>query len=385
MDGSGLAAPSRQNRDYRIDFWRGVALVMIFINHIPGNLFESFTSRNFGVSDAAELFVLLAGVSAAFAYHPSKPIPVFPTIVFKAFARAWKLYASHILTCVICIGVLVGSAYVFQDSTWLETHGLKSFFDSPELGMFGLAALGFQPAYLNILPMYILFMLGLPLLVVTARVSLVATFALSALLYVSAQIYGLRFTVYPERGFWFFNPMAWQFLFVIGYIFGTLSWSGFRLPYRPILFFGAVGYLIFCLVIVRFQLWPNPNALSLPSMLWQFNKNDLHLPRLLHVLAIVYVVMQTPLHSHMRSLGPNNILVTFGRHSLAIFCTGSVLSMIGQVLRNELGGGLVGDIMIVGGGLILLYLTVQLIEWKQEVLSGAARRANTNRAEVRSY
>lgn len=44
-----------------IDFWRGFALVTIFINHIPGNFYERFTHRNIGVSDSAELFVFLAG------------------------------------------------------------------------------------------------------------------------------------------------------------------------------------------------------------------------------------------------------------------------------------------------------------------------------------
>ncbi|WP_170984211.1 OpgC family protein [Rhodoligotrophos defluvii] len=382
MNSFGASAPLGSLRDYRIDFWRGVALVMIFINHIPGNFFEAFTSRNFGVSDAAELFVLLAGISAAVAYHPNKPVPVFPHIVFKTFARAWKLYAAHILTCVVCVGVLVGSAYVFQDPGWLEVHGLKSFFDSPELGMFGLAALGFQPAYLNILPMYILFMLGLPLVVLTTRFNLMAALGLSALLYVAAQVHGWRFGTYPDRGFWFFNPMAWQFLFVIGYCLGALAWSGVRLPFRPCLYYGALAYLVLCLAIVRFGLWPKPDALPLPSMLWQFNKNDLHLPRLLHVLALAYVFIHTSLHQHMRVLTRDNILVMFGRNSLAVFCIGSVLSMVGQVLRSESGGGFTADVMIVGGGLIILYLAVQLIEWKREVLAGAAARAGVSEARA---
>jgi hypothetical protein len=46
-----------------IDFWRGLALVSIFINHIPGFYFERFTHKNIGVSDSAELFVFLAGWS----------------------------------------------------------------------------------------------------------------------------------------------------------------------------------------------------------------------------------------------------------------------------------------------------------------------------------
>ena len=46
-----------------VDFWRGIALITIFVNHIPGIYFERFTHRNVSFSDSAELFVFLAGWS----------------------------------------------------------------------------------------------------------------------------------------------------------------------------------------------------------------------------------------------------------------------------------------------------------------------------------
>ena len=55
-------------RDSRIDVLRGLALLMIFVDHIPGNRLSLITLRNFGFSDAAEIFVLLAGLSSTFAY-----------------------------------------------------------------------------------------------------------------------------------------------------------------------------------------------------------------------------------------------------------------------------------------------------------------------------
>ena len=50
-----------------IDFWRGLALVTIYVNHIPGNTFERYTYSQYGISDAAELFVFLAGWSIGIA------------------------------------------------------------------------------------------------------------------------------------------------------------------------------------------------------------------------------------------------------------------------------------------------------------------------------
>src|SRR5260370_7397215 len=61
-----MAAPAK--RIDGIDFWRGLALLMIFIDHVPENVFQHVTQKNFGFSDAAELFVFLSGVSVALAY-----------------------------------------------------------------------------------------------------------------------------------------------------------------------------------------------------------------------------------------------------------------------------------------------------------------------------
>ena len=56
------------NRIDGIDFWRGFALLTIFIDHLPENIFQRVTQGNFGFSDAAELFVFLSGASVALAY-----------------------------------------------------------------------------------------------------------------------------------------------------------------------------------------------------------------------------------------------------------------------------------------------------------------------------
>ncbi len=55
-------------RDLRVDVLRGISLLMIFIDHIPDNSLGLVTIHNFGFSDAAEVFVLLAGFSSMLAY-----------------------------------------------------------------------------------------------------------------------------------------------------------------------------------------------------------------------------------------------------------------------------------------------------------------------------
>jgi hypothetical protein len=80
------------DRDLRIDFLRGLALLFIFIDHIPDNGLAHFTLRNFGFADAAEVFVLLAGFSAVLAYKRSFPGPG----AYRAVAGIpWKSSASE--------------------------------------------------------------------------------------------------------------------------------------------------------------------------------------------------------------------------------------------------------------------------------------------------
>ncbi|NVL32197.1 succinyl transferase OpgC, partial [Pseudomonas syringae pv. actinidiae] len=55
-------------RDHRIDFFRGLALIFIFWDHVPDNPLAQLTVRNFGFSDAAEIFVFLAGYASILAY-----------------------------------------------------------------------------------------------------------------------------------------------------------------------------------------------------------------------------------------------------------------------------------------------------------------------------
>ena len=58
------------NRIRDIDFWRGAVLIAILIDHIPGNPLENWTPRNFGLSDSAEAFVFLSGLSVGLIYMP---------------------------------------------------------------------------------------------------------------------------------------------------------------------------------------------------------------------------------------------------------------------------------------------------------------------------
>ena len=106
-------------RDHRVDFLRGLALASIFINHVPGNVYEKLTHRNFGFSDAAEIFVLLAGFASAFAYFARYERGERFDSSLKALKRSGVLYMSHVVTTVAAIALFCVAAMLFAHPGYL--------------------------------------------------------------------------------------------------------------------------------------------------------------------------------------------------------------------------------------------------------------------------
>jgi hypothetical protein len=135
--------------------------------------------------------------------------------------------------------------------------------------------------------------------------------------------------------YWFLNPLSWQFIFTIGIVGMMHVKRGGSLPQHPILFVLASGYVALSFAWVVGHLWDLGNALAalgLPSVLTGFDKTFLSLPRLLHVLALTYLVINIPALSRMLRRPSDHPLTILGRHSLNIFVAGTILAMAGQVL-----------------------------------------------------
>ena len=90
-------------RDLRIDFFRGIALYMIIVDHVPGDPLSYFTYGRFGFSDAAEIFVFLSGVVCGIVYL-RKLLDQGPRGLLKAvFSRTLKIYCYYALASVATI------------------------------------------------------------------------------------------------------------------------------------------------------------------------------------------------------------------------------------------------------------------------------------------
>lgn len=357
-----------------VDFWRGLALLTIFINHIPGNVFERFTHRNFGFSDATETFVMLAGVAAALAYLPrfarGKALPA----TFRILQRVFQLYMVHIFLIIVCGAIIAQAVARTGDFRLFEAVHLDILINDTIPGLIGLAGLGLQPAYLNILPLYIVLLLMAPALFVLARTSLPLMLAASAGLYVASQLLWLSLPTFPMEGNWFFNPLCWQFLFAIGIAIGALILRGEKPRRSAVLFWGSVAYIAVSAVWVVFAFWPTWD-LPLPRFIWEFDKTNLFLPRLLHALALTYVVAYLPVE---KWLGGNEFarpFVMLGRHSLPVFCLGTILAIWAQVVRAEASHGLGLDIILISGGILAQFALAGVLEWYRSGASVSAARS----------
>ena len=200
-----------------IDFWRGFALVTIFINHIPGVFYERLTYRNLSISDSAELFVFLAGWSLGLLVVSGREPVTAPRLVARLGGRALTIYAAQILISSLALAMLAAAAYSFDNPLILEWHNAAAVFQDPALAHIGLVLLTHQLGYFDILPLYVVLMLAAPLIALIDRFAWPLLVPLSLTLYLSSLIVPFTAPTWPVPGQWFFNPFAWQVIFVLGF------------------------------------------------------------------------------------------------------------------------------------------------------------------------
>ena len=119
------SARSRGARDLRLDFFRGLALIFIFFNHVPGNAMSWLTNRYWGFSDATEIFVFVSGYTAAIAYGgvALRRGPIVAAV--RVLHRVWQLYAAHIFLFVIYTAEIAYVAHRFENPAFVEEMSVK--------------------------------------------------------------------------------------------------------------------------------------------------------------------------------------------------------------------------------------------------------------------
>ena len=210
-----LAVPAGAERELRLDLFRGLALWLIFIDHLPPNILTWFTIRNYGFSDATEIFIFISGYTAAFVYGRAMLEAGFVIATARILRRVWQIYVAHVFLFTIFLAEISYVATRFENPLYAEEMGIMDFLKQPDVTIIQALLLRFRPVNMDVLPLYIVLMLFLPLILWLMKWRADVTLALSVALYAVTWQFDLYLSAYPN-GFWAFNPFAWQLLFVFG-------------------------------------------------------------------------------------------------------------------------------------------------------------------------
>jgi hypothetical protein len=372
----GNMAAEKTHRVETIDFWRGLVLIAILCDHVPGNLIDKATPRNFGLSDSAEAFVFLSGFSVGLAYYRKAVEADWPGVTRRCFDRALRIYGVHIALTLTALVVFAAAYAVCAAPSLIESDGRAFVFHSPLQGGLGVALLTQQLGYFNILPMYVVLMLMSPAILALARISAPLALGASIAIYLAARFCGLTLPNWPEPGAWFFNPFAWQLIFTMG-ILSCVLWRPSPPAYsRGLYAISILGLLLSAIVVT------DAGGLATGLRDWGFAhfdipKQNLGLGRLTHFLMLAYVIAETPRLAALAKTAFGQSLQRLGRHSLAVFALGSVLSCVGQALvrvaeaQFSFAPAVVGLLYTVFG-VIGLFLFARYLEWNNLNLSRRA-------------
>src|SRR5262250_1030712 len=149
-------------RDLRLDLFRGIALWLIFLDHIPSNLVAWATIRNYGFSDAAEIFVFVSGYTAAFVYGKEMRERGFVVAGARILKRAWQIYVAHVFLFAIYMAEIAYVATSFENPLYAEEMNILDFLKKPDVTIIQALLLKFKPANMDVLPLYIVLLLWFP-------------------------------------------------------------------------------------------------------------------------------------------------------------------------------------------------------------------------------
>jgi hypothetical protein len=349
------------HRDLRVDACRGLALWFIFIDHIPDNALSWLTLRNYGFSDTAEVLVFVSGYTCMLAYGGALREQGWPTTVTRALRRGWEIYAAFLLLI-----AYVALIWTFGGgSRYLDETNTAAFFRNPGAAIVHAAILQYTPVNTDILATFVLLHLAFPGLLWLMTRSVTIALTASFLLYLTVQAFNWHVPAWPS-GELYFNPLAWQLLFVIGAWYACEGTDRLRtiVQSRAVLVL-ALLYLAFGLVVaLSWQIKALegfiPEAVS--KLIYPIYKSHLAPVRLVHFLALAVVVARLMPRDWPGLRQPLITgLIRCGENSLAMYCFGVLLSFMGFVILFAM------HTAVSIAGIVLMSVAATLPTWEAKL------------------
>ncbi|PWK60637.1 OpgC family protein [Roseicyclus mahoneyensis] len=357
---------ARRARDPRLDFFRGVGMFIILIAHITNNPWTLWIPARFGFSDATEIFVFCSGMASALAFGAIFDRAGWLMGSLQIAFRVWQVYWVHIgVFFVTLFLMLVLNATQIFPRNEVGALNLTPFLNNTGPNLIGLLTLTYVPNYFDILPMYLVILVLIPVMMALARVDVRLAFVFSALLWIAASMgvnlpAELWFSNGSER-MWFFNPFAWQLVFFTGFAL-MAGW----LPPPPVHRWLVVLAILVVVISVPFA-WGKIISASDFVREWRrdwsllFNKSDFGILRYLHFLALAYLAWVAAGEGGVRLIRGGiagrviAVISQVGQQSLAVFAASMVMARVLGAFLSLAGGGALAALVVnlVGFALII--------------------------------
>jgi hypothetical protein len=332
------AAQSRQ-RDLRLDLARGLTMLIIFVAHVPANPWAEFIPARMGFSSGAEAFVLCSGLASGVAFGGVFRRQGWQAGSARIGRRIGQLWLIQIAAFAAFAALMLAVDAAFGGDLYQSRYSLQDMVARPLETMLAIAVLGRIPLFFDILPLYIVLLAATPLLMALAGWSHRLVLAMSAALWLAVQLSSLGGPAQAALDVgWYFNPLAWQFLFFIGYGV-TSGWFTVPPPTRANL--GIASGIVLGSFLLTFwgvhAVWPVLHDVYV-AIYPDHALTMLHPLRLAHVLALGWLFAML-LRDHGDALARPAMkpLIAVGQQALPTFIAGIFLSALGGVTLDQAG------------------------------------------------
>ena len=360
-----VAPRGKRIRDPRLDFFRGVGMLIILLAHIPNDRWALWIPARFGFSDATEMFVFQSGMASAIAFGSTYDRYGPIALVTRVAQRIWQIYWAHIAVFVVVVAIMVLAGARYDGVTYVESLNLVPFMQDPGHLLVGLLSLTYVPNYFDILPMYIVILGLMPLMIFASRRHPYLPFAAMIVLWLGAQAGLTQLPAEPwSSRTWFFDPFGWQLLFFTGFFLMRGNLPVPPLDRRFMVLAIGIVFVTVPFAWIRFQEDHPFFQMAARNIAFLTGKSDFGLLRFVHFLALAYIAVHAVGEKGARLRGPVvRVLMVVGQQSLAVFVTGMVIAQpIGIALDHAgrtAGAEAIGNIL----GFSTLVAVAYLVRW----------------------
>ena len=359
----------RGPRDPRLDFYRGLAMFIILIAHIPGNFLALWIPARFGFSDATEIFVFCSGMASAIAFGRTFQNKGWMMGTARVGFRVWQVYWAHIGAFMVIAAMMayLNSTEMFSKD-YIGSLNLWPFFKNLQTNIIGLLTLTYVPNYFDILPMYIAILAMMPIVVGLRDMHLGLSVLFVGLVWLGANLNVLWLPAEPwSNREWFFNPFGWQLVFFTGFAL-MAGWLP-AIPYRKDLLLLALFVVLATIPFAYFRvlnLSPELRAAA-SDISFLTKKTDFGLLRYVHFMALAYLGWAVAGEGGKRLIATGSgllsrlwratlkIILKVGQQSLAVFVfsmvaarlLGFTLDQAGRTTTTVWAANLFGFAMII--------------------------------------